>query len=430
VLGGLLALWSAWSYVRGASVAGPGPLPSRWLLTTVALYVAAVLAKESSLPLPGALVVLDVYPLRRLGGGPGRWFGPAVRPVWREKLLLGAVALALAPLAARGRLSAGAEAPPWDPALALVVAGHASVFYVWQTFGAGTLAPVYELPFRARPADGPLLAGALAALALTGLLIWRRHRWPAALAAWVSYLVLLAPVSGVAPFGRLHLAADRYTYLACAGWALAGGLATATWWLDLRRPLARALALGALLLVLGGWGARTWHQTGVWRDGITLWTYAALATPDSAVAQNNLGAELERAGDLAGAAARYERAARLWPTYAPFHARWGRALAEQGRLAEALGPFQRAVALAPREAAGLVGLGVVLFRLGRVEEAVRRYEDALRLESSAPLTHLNLALAHERLGRRPDALAHFRRALELDATLREAADGLRRLSGG
>jgi hypothetical protein len=39
----------------------------------------SLLGKEMALTLPFALLVLDIYPLRRLGGGHGRWFGPEVR---------------------------------------------------------------------------------------------------------------------------------------------------------------------------------------------------------------------------------------------------------------------------------------------------------------------------------------------------------------
>ena len=46
-----------------------------------------------------------------------------------------------------------------------------------------------------------------------------RHRWPAGLACWIVYLLLLAPVSGVAQSG-LQLVADRYSYLSCMVWAI------------------------------------------------------------------------------------------------------------------------------------------------------------------------------------------------------------------
>ena len=48
-------------------------------------YAVSLLFKAPSVSVPAVFLILDVYPLRRLGGGPGRWFGPSVEPVWREK---------------------------------------------------------------------------------------------------------------------------------------------------------------------------------------------------------------------------------------------------------------------------------------------------------------------------------------------------------
>src|SRR5207248_802455 len=51
----------------------------------LAAAVLAVLAKASAMVIPAFLLVLDVYPLRRLGGARG-WTGAAVRRVWLEKV--------------------------------------------------------------------------------------------------------------------------------------------------------------------------------------------------------------------------------------------------------------------------------------------------------------------------------------------------------
>lgn len=429
VLGGLLALGSAWSYARGCARAGTGPMPAGWLAGSVATYALSLLAKESAVTLPAALLVLDVYPFRRLGGGPGRWLGPGVRRIWLEKLPFAAVALVLVPLGVLARLGAPGEAPPYDALLAGAVALHASAFYLWQSLGLGALSPVYELGVAARPTDWRFVLGAGAVIALTLVLAAGRRRWPGALAAWLAYLVLLVPVSGLVPLGRLHLAADRYSYLPLVGWAIAAGTGALVAWRHAGSRVVRGVSVALVGIVLVGWGAWTWRQAPYWHDGRTLWAYAVEATPESAVAQANLAAVLEREGRLVEAQARYEEAARLWPTYAAFWVSRGRVLAGQDRLEEALAALRRAVALAPRDAATRVALGVVLFRQGKPDAAVEQYEAALRLEPRLVLAHYNLALAYERLGRAPAAAAHYRRALEIQPSFREAAEGLGRVGG-
>ena len=46
-----------------------------------------------------------------------------------------------------------------------------------------------------------------------------RRRWPAFTAVWLVYAITLAPVLGFFHNGP-QAVADRYTYLACLGWAL------------------------------------------------------------------------------------------------------------------------------------------------------------------------------------------------------------------
>ena len=76
---------------------------------------------------------------------------------------------------------------------------------------------------------GVLLSAVMAA-ASRAVLVAMRRRWPGALAAWIAYLILLGPMSGILPFGRLRGAVDRYTYVACLGWALVAGGAVALAW--------------------------------------------------------------------------------------------------------------------------------------------------------------------------------------------------------
>ena len=69
----LFAMLAVLAYLRAAA---GGPPRWGWLAGSFGLFVAAMLSKAAAVSLPAVLVILDVYPLRRLGGGPGRWFGP------------------------------------------------------------------------------------------------------------------------------------------------------------------------------------------------------------------------------------------------------------------------------------------------------------------------------------------------------------------
>lgn len=440
VLGGLLLLCSALVYVTGCARTGGGALRRPWLLGAVGLFALSLLARSTGFVLPAVLVVLDVYPLRRLGGGPGRWVGRAVRPVWREKLAFLVPALGIVPLAVLARVGSGDlfRREHYDPLAGAAVALYGAAFYLRRTVLVGESAALYEAPPGWTPLDWPFVASGVLVLLLSGLFLAARRRWPGPLVAWLAYGVLLAPLSGLLPLGLLHLAADRYSYVTCVSWAVLAGAGALAGWRAWRRgrvatPVA-ALSLGLVVLVLAGWGALSSVRVGIWRDGKTLWAHTVSVAPGSAVGQNNLGEALEAEGDLAGAVEHYRQAARIWPSHAPFFVNLGRVLARQGRLAEAALALRAAIRLRPAAAEGHVALGVVLVSEGRLSEAVEEYRTALGIEPGSAVTHYNLGVALEKQERTADAVEEYRRALELDPGLADARvrleAALRRLPPG
>ena len=150
--------------------------------------------------------------------------------------------------------------------LRLLVSVHGLLFYLQKTLLPLYLSPLYPLSFQVTWIQlGMLIAGAGFAWAC-------RRRWPAFTAAALVYVVTVAPVIGIFQNGP-QAAADRYTYLACLGWALLAGGALARWWPQ-RRILAPVAAawLAALAFL-------TWQQTSLWRDPISLWSQAAVVSP-------------------------------------------------------------------------------------------------------------------------------------------------------
>jgi hypothetical protein len=432
VLGGLLLVLSVLVYVAGWERGRKtGGVPSTWLAGSLVLFAASLLARATGLVLPAVLVVLDVYPLRRLGGQPGGqsggqpggqpggWSGPAARRVWAEKAafaVVGALALPMGFLA-RGEEVGDFPRAGWDPVIALAWAVYSTGFYVWKTVGIGTLSPMYAMPTREAPMLSAVLLSGATAAAITGVLVATRRRWPGALAAWVTYLILLGPMSGLVPFGRLRGAVDRYTYAACLGWALVAGGAVALGWQAFRdgraSPARSALLGGALVTLLLGLSVVSWRQAAVWRDGVTLWTRAVAVVPGSPVARSNLGTALAARRDFAGAAAQYREAAREWTSQPGAFQNLGRALAADGRFAEAVEPFRRLVELRPGWAEAHLDLGTVLYNLGEVDGAVAAFSRAVELDPASLRAHESLGTALWRQGRQAEAARHFDRGAAL-----------------
>jgi hypothetical protein len=264
---------------------------------------------------------------------------------------------------------------------------------------------------------GLVLASAALVIAITAALVGLRRRWPGTLAAWVVYLVVLAPLSGILPFGRLRGVADRYTYAACIGWAVVVGGAAVLGWRAVRRGQVGRLPAGVVgagaLVVLLGWSVLSWQQSKVWRDGVTLWGWALVIAPDSPVAHNNLAWVLAHAGEFARAETHARRAATAWPDHPAVLQTLARILAARGRLDEATAVLGRLVALAPNSSGARIDLGSVLYERGAMGPAVRELERAVGLDPGEARAHDYLGRALTAQGRSQEAEAHLRRAAEL-----------------
>jgi len=82
VLSGLLYLLTILVYLRASE---RGERGRGWYWGAVAVFVLALLSKSMVVNLPVVLLILDVYPLRRLGGALGWWREPA-RRVYVEQI--------------------------------------------------------------------------------------------------------------------------------------------------------------------------------------------------------------------------------------------------------------------------------------------------------------------------------------------------------
>src|SRR5712692_7544996 len=110
VLSGLFYVLTIVMYLRACE---RGTRGRGWYWLSVAVFVCALLSKSMVVNLPVVLLILDVYPLRRLGGDIG-WSSEAARRVYAEKIpfvLLAAAASAIAVMAQLSFHAAPSVAP-------------------------------------------------------------------------------------------------------------------------------------------------------------------------------------------------------------------------------------------------------------------------------------------------------------------------------
>jgi len=423
---GLFFLLTILAYLKAHE--RPPAVRAGWRLVALGTAALALASKSIVMGLPLALLILDAYPLRRLGPAARDWITPRARPVWIEKIPFALLALGTGAAAYLVQRSTGYLTPA-DPPARIGMVAYNVWFHAWKTLAPLNLGPLYELPPRVNPLEPPYLLSAAGGLAITAAVWLLRPRWPAGLAIWAFYLVMLAPVTGVVHTGN-HLGADRNTYVACGGFALlVGALVIAVVGAG-RRGLLRAPIVALGLAVVGVWIAglalTARVQSAVWHDSETLWRYAIEVDPGCAICHHNLGVILGRRGDRAQAQPLLERAIALRPDRSEFQGNYGLLLIQLGRRAEGLAKLRARLSDNPRDVATRVNLGIALLEDGRPGEAVAELEQAVRFkpDSGPALNSLGRALLAEGL---PDlARAAFERAIAIDGADPVAHLGLAR----
>ena len=429
VLYGFFYLCAVLAYLRAQTDSGDAARRRQWFIATLILFILSLLSKVAAITFPIALLLLDIYPLRRLSWNIQYWYSPETRRVWREKLICVAIAL---PFAVIGIFSVGGSGALTSLETHGVAARLAQVcfgmgFYLSKTLLPAGLSPLYQIPPGYSLWNWPSLIGGVTALVMTCALYLLRNRQPAGLACWLYYLALLAPVLGGVANGP-QLVADRYSYLSCLSWAvLGGGVLLFLWRKTVPRSLERTAALGGCAIsIITVLAILTWQQCLVWRNTETLWTHVVKNDPGSSFGHYNLAREVARQGRRQEAIDHYREALRIRPYDPEAHNNLGLLLAVTGEFDASLAELRRAIEIAPQYAKAYFNLGRVLARQGDLDAAVENFEKALKLDPDEAEIHLALGTVLTRMDRSREAGERFKQAVRLKPDLAEAHAALAR----
>ena len=197
VLSGLFYLSSLLFYLRYVERTTAKRL---WYWLALGMFVAALLSKGSAVTLPPVLLILNVYPLRRLGGENGWWTTSAKR-VYRELLPFVVLAMAFVVMTFVALQRMSQLAVPQK----IAVSAYSLAFYLLKTIAPVNLAPLYDLPRHVDPTEPVYVVSYFVVIAFTGLAWILRRRRPGVTVAWVLFVLILFPLLGVhqnGPDGR------------------------------------------------------------------------------------------------------------------------------------------------------------------------------------------------------------------------------------
>jgi protein O-mannosyl-transferase len=424
VLSGLFYLWTIYFYLRAHSKLGGALQPRQWMFAACGSYLLSLLSKATAITFPAVMVLIDIYPLRRLKWNPRQWLVPAARNVWREKIPFFALAVLFALLAIVGqeRSSAVRSFARYGTAPRLAQALFGSSFYLWKTLMPTGLSPLYEIPPKIELLQPAFFATCVTTIVLSVVFYRLRRRWPAGLVCWAYYLAVLAPVLGLLPTGP-QLVADRYSYLSCLSWAVlaGGGLLYCLRRCETSRSLLNAVTISLSVAGLSiAMASLTWRQTTYWRNTETLWNRVLQVDPNSSLAHYNLARYIAKKGRYDEAIFHYRQALAIRPDDADSLNNLGLLFGINGDLELAIEYFKAAIRIDPDYAKAYFNLGKVLVRQGRVNEAIASFERALQLQPGIVEIHENLGRALAMQGKKSEAAEHFETALRLLQSSKQA----------
>ncbi|MSP40046.1 MAG: tetratricopeptide repeat protein [Deltaproteobacteria bacterium] len=427
VLSGGFFLAAIYCYLRAnSSPASALESRQRWLWLAVAAQLFSLLAKATAITLPLVLLILDVYPLQRWRGSLRTWLATGGRRVLWEKLpfLLLSLVFGVAALFAQHDVGALRPVQQYFFSYRLGQGFYGICFYLWKTLLPIDLSPLYELPYDFDAWTPVFIVCAVVAVAIGGLAFSLRRRWPWLAACLAYYVIVLAPVLGVAQSGP-QLVADRYSYLSCLSWAmLLGGIFYCR--LQSAKPGYFSIAVVIFASVVS-LGLLTRTQVGVWHDSETLWKHALQVTPNTAIANYNLAKVYETKGKAPDSVKLYQRAVEINPTYSEAHYNLARLLAQQGKPDDAIAHYREALKFKPNDAETHNNLGQLLALQGNASAALAEYRQALALDPQFAKAYFNLGRLFVRSGEFEKAIDHFQRALRLAPEAAEVHVALARL---
>ena len=380
----------------------------------VAFFAIGLMCKPMLVTLPFLLLLLDLWPLKRVGRD-------STASLIKEKLPLFALVIVSSVVTflvqRAGGAVGGLDSYPLPTRVGNAVTAYAG--YIRMMLWPAGLASFYPYPESLSPG---LVAVSIAIIALATFGAIRTARsYPYILVGWLWYLGTLVPVIGLVQVGNQALA-DRYTYI-----PLIGLFIIASWGaFDLaeKRRVPRPALPALAVIALAALTVIAQRQVSYWRDSISLWTRALAVTSENHVAHNNLGRELVEKGNIDEAIAHYNAALRIKPAYATARTNLGVALAKRGKTDEAIASYMQALRLKPNFAEAHVDLGAALASQGKLSEAIDHYKTAIALNPNLPDARANLGLALANAGRIDDAIVEYKNALLLKPGFVEVQNNL------
>lgn len=387
-----------------------------WLLVTTGLGVLSMLAKPMALSLPLILLLLDWW-----NGRPLKWQAVAEK----SPLCVLIAGIAWITYAAHARL------PGESVTQSVLIWPWTFTFYLRQFLFPVFSVALFRLPQPVAWSNPEYFLSVLALIFLSIAVIrWRRHKW--FVFAVLFYFLSIFFLLRFDEMKDVNTVADRFMYLPSAGFCLLLGWGTERLWRKWhKKKLGRGMLILGLVILTAIFSLKTFRQSYVWRDSMSLWRHDLKYFPDEPLALNNFAITLGKTREFEDAKKEYKKVMQsglagvqkgLTPQaiqsirkvdyliglyqkgiqaesgYMEIHHNLGNLYAAIGRFPEAVEANKKALMIDPKFKDAHCGLGDVYVEVGDAAQAIYAYEQAIKFHPldedlhSAVLTSYNKAI--------------------------------------
>jgi tetratricopeptide (TPR) repeat protein len=409
VLSGLFWILTMLAYVRYAE----RPNLKRYSLVLLA-FAMGLMSKPIAVTLPFVLLLLDWWPLERIGvsGGQSPPYTSSAKQILIEKVPLFAMSAVSSVITLIAQRSGGAvialEKIPLGYRIANMFFSY--IRYIGKTLWPDRLAVLYPHP-HINPSGVTAIICALLFVLITvfSIDIGRRRKYIAA--GWLWFLGALVPVIGLVQVGSQGIA-DRYMYLPMTGlliivaWGVKDFVAHRPRWRIASAVSAGVILLSAIML--------TRTQVRYWRNSITLFEHTLEVTENNAGAETMYGGALTDAGRYDEALLHLSNAVRINPLLPEARNSIGKVLINQGRFAEGIECFKELIRMKQDYAEGYYNLGTALGIQGKYDEAIKNFARAIELNPEYPDAQKRMGTALLAAGRPKEAIEYLQKSLRIN----------------
>ena len=404
LLAAFFALWCLVVYVWYAK-------RGSWKLYMICLvmYLLALMSKPTSTPVPVLLLLLDYWPLRRLG-----------KRAVLEKIpffVMGGI-FAIITFVSQTRTAATMTPVEYGIERVPLILCHNIVFYLSKIFWPINLSSHYPFPEPLGLSQPMVLIGVVGTILLLVVLVISCKQSRALVTGWLFFFLAILPTMQIIGFSNV-IASDKFAYLPAVGLLLPLTVFLIRFWERTGKIAVRILFVLVIAALCSSEAVATRRYLIHWQDSESLWRYMVSKAPGAYVLHRGLGKALVSQGRIDDAIQEYRESLKLKPNNALLHNDLGVAFLKQGEINLAMEHFEKALQLRPNLRAGLNNMAWVMAT--SMEPGLRNPDKAVRLaELACELTKYKdagkldtLGAAYAAAGRFDEAIETTKKALEI-----------------